>query len=213
MCANDRSAEASNIMKSQKITRFLATFVMASAALAGWAYASELAAAPVKDAYPGRGAEIVVEGIELDALFAPIRAWSHLENYLETPRGLAGPFAALSDRGVKKFLDSLVFTEKGLASFDGDVLVRELSASQIYELLGLFGLERAAPVIADKARFESPMRKADGGLCVDSVGLPAPVVETMRCPLIENHQCAPPATCRYLHGARCITCNCGMIPP
>lgn len=169
----------------------------------------------VTDAAPAqaqdRSSPVSIPGLELDARFARIRSWRELDEYLKTPSGKASRFASLSDSGAREFIDSLVFTDLGLASFDGGVLARELGASQIYEILGLFGLQRLAPIVASESRVESDLDRAV--LTLEPSGVSEKVdIGQAACPLLQNYHCAPPATCRYASQAYCITCNCGMVP-
>lgn len=155
----------------------------------------------------GNGAAINVPGVEVDTKFAAIKSWGDLESYLNyAPED--DPLSALSSAGVDEFLDSLVFTELGLASFSANVLTRELTASQIYDLLGLFGLQKIVPALAANARVESVLDQQILSLSDADSGNSA-----AKCPIIPDTHCTPPATCRFAAGAHCVTCNCGMIPP
>lgn len=142
---------------------------------------------------------------ELDVLLtqraAPIQSVQDLEKHLaENPNS---PLLRLSDAGRTVFLDSLVFTEKGLASFNYKPLENELTPSQIHELLSLFGLARLTP------RFENARIETS----TDMKLLNATSDVSVQCPTIEGAQCVPPASCRKMTDWWCVTCNCGMITP
>lgn len=89
------------------------------------------------------------ERIELDHLLARIKSESDLKAYLSDVPLKASPLRFMSDTGRERFLDSLVFTELGLASFNYSDLVGELSASEIYEILALFGMQHEVRQLPD----------------------------------------------------------------
>jgi hypothetical protein len=69
---------------------------------------------------------------------APIQSRSDFDTYLAEHS--ASAIHSLSHGGREAFLTSLVFTEKGLGSFNYQVLENELTPTQIQEVLALFGL-------------------------------------------------------------------------
>lgn len=71
---------------------------------------------------------------------APIKSRAELIAHLEKGNS---PIDALSDAGRQMFLDSLEFGDNGLASFRKVELEAELTPTQIYEILKLFGFQRA----------------------------------------------------------------------
>lgn len=76
---------------------------------------------------------------------ASIRSIANLHAYLaRTPRG---PLDNLSPWGRKVFLSSLKFNEQGLTQFDFTVVEEELSATEAYRLLGLFGVQRTTSLL------------------------------------------------------------------
>jgi len=60
----------------------------------------------------------------------------------------------LSDYGKSRFVKSMVFSDKGLASFSYAELEAELTPTQIYEIMSLFGLQRLVPMMSG-ARIET----------------------------------------------------------
>jgi hypothetical protein len=87
----------------------------------------------------------------LNHLLAPIRSRAELDAHLNTDES---PLMALSDPSLEMFLDSLIFGEHNLASFRRNELEAELTVSQIYEILSLFGFQQATPGFVN-ARIES----------------------------------------------------------
>ncbi|MDH5823578.1 hypothetical protein QFW77_11330 [Luteimonas sp. RD2P54] len=83
---------------------------------------------------------------ELAYELAPVKSEADLRSLLV--EGAEGtPLAALSPGAQQRFLQSLVFSEAGLASFYYEDLRAELSPTQIYRLLSLFGAQRSTPSI------------------------------------------------------------------
>lgn len=77
---------------------------------------------------------------------APVKSAADLQKFLAKGTDRT-PLAALSPGARQRFLQSLVFTEKGLASFKYDDLRTELTATQIYQVLSLFGAQRSTGTI------------------------------------------------------------------
>jgi hypothetical protein len=152
-----------------------------------------------------------VQGIEVDTRMAQVKSRAELDAYLREDSNQDHPLFALSEDGLRQFLGSLVFTERGLASFNASALEAELTATQIYRVLSLFGLQRMAPLVAAKARVETGLDRSVIDLASTSEFTNSPL--DVACPVIENTECTPPATCRSAFQAWCVTCNCGMDPP
>lgn len=77
----------------------------------------------------------------LNERVALIHSKSDLENYLKlTPSGRSA-FRHLSLTNRKIFLDSLVFANAGVGSYNYDVLVSNLKINQVRDILALFGLQ------------------------------------------------------------------------
>ena len=79
---------------------------------------------------------------DFDRAMAPIHTRAELDGYLARNRA-HNPVEALSPAARERFLASLQFGPKGLASLKVDDLSAELSAAQAYRLLALFGLQAA----------------------------------------------------------------------
>lgn len=95
----------------------------------------------------------MTNGAEPDKLLArkpgepnlPIASKSDLANYLKLVPISESPLSYLSRGARNRFLDGLVFTSHGVGSYFSRELDMELTASQIYEVLSLFGLQGDTP--------------------------------------------------------------------
>lgn len=128
---------------------------------------------------------------------ALIRSRSELGQHISA-QGSNSPLSVLSTGGRTRFIQSLVFTEKGLASFDYSDLRSELTASQVFRILRLFGVEHAISSIPN-------LRTAHE---IDSL-----LISTLRIgidPEIDynNYSCVSKATCSYTSNSICIGDNC-----
>lgn len=65
-----------------------------------------------------------------------------MDAYLLRTRNAASPLSALSPSAQHRFLDSLRFTPAGLSSFRYADLEAELTPTQAYKLLALFGMQQ-----------------------------------------------------------------------
>jgi hypothetical protein len=70
-----------------------------------------------------------------------------LEDYAANDASSVNPLAALSPRARRHFIASLRFGPQGLASFSTADLENELSVSEAYRLLALFGMQATVAVI------------------------------------------------------------------
>ena len=93
----------------------------------------------------------------IDMEMAPIRSDIDLATYLRTA-GNDSPLMALSPGARERFLATLTFNENGLVGYKYEELARELTASQAYRVLALFGAQRTAYMLG--ARVDSPADRA-----------------------------------------------------
>lgn len=171
------------------------------ATLAAFLFAFGSATAVPNSASFSETAEFVAEK-ERDArvgesLLSPIRTSAELSAYLQLHK--TSPFNALSKRSQQLFVESLVFTENGLASYRYRELESELTPRQAFELLSLFGAQKTLGYL-QFAQASSEESNAAAKL--------APV-------LLDDHKgyrCVPPATCQSSMDHICIGANCGMYP-
>ena len=84
---------------------------------------------------------------QLDMMSAPIHSESDLAKYDEITDVSQNPLNSLSQAAKGRFLKSLIFNEKGLSSFGEADLKTELSASQVYRILSLFGVQSSTQII------------------------------------------------------------------
>lgn len=88
---------------------------------------------------PASDIDEVARALELSRFNAPIKSKDDLDIHLSLAQPGTSPFHALSVEALKRFIDSLVFTDYGLASWRYDDIVIELSDRQIYEIMKMFG--------------------------------------------------------------------------
>ena len=115
-----------------------------------------------------------------------IQSAKDLDVYLQTAR--TSPLDRLSVADKQNFLNSLVFTENGLASYQYSAL-ETLSATDMYQILSLFGVERTASLITQK----------------NTVSNVEPIAESSGDH--EGYLCSGRATCTEAPGNIC-TSNC-----
>lgn len=98
---------------------------------------------------PSASASTPVEtGATIEQRFAPIHSEVQLQDYLrELPA--TSPLSDLSDEGRSRFVSSLRFNEAGLVSYSYADVQEELTATQAYRLLALFGAQRTLGSLPD----------------------------------------------------------------
>ncbi|MDX1442660.1 MAG: hypothetical protein R3270_02655 [Gammaproteobacteria bacterium] len=137
--------------------------------------------------------------IGIASAMATIRSQEAAADFIKRPDVGTTAFGPLSSESRQKFVDSLVFTEKGLASFRYAELEAELTPTQIYKLLSLFGAQHAAFAL-DNARVETALDRKIRDTVTISSDYP-------------DYMCYPPATCVRNMFTICIGSNCGMQEP
>lgn len=143
---------------------------------------------------------------------AQIRSKDNLDSHLAVAHIINSPILYLSDKARTRFLESLEFSENGLASFDYRDLQRELTASQIYEVLSLFGMQKTIRSIPH-LRVASDLDKAviDAAYLPLSCNTPGPVLPGAGGFCDDDHWhnyvCRSPGTCSGRNGSIC-TSNC-----
>lgn len=86
---------------------------------------------------------------ELAFLAAPIKSQSDLQEFRASSYFKQSPFKKLSADGQRRFFDSLTFNETGLTSFDYKDMEAELTVSQAYQILSLFGSQSAVRTMSE----------------------------------------------------------------
>lgn len=132
---------------------------------------------------------------------APIKSKPEALSYLARNAGRKTPLDALSKGAQQRFLQSLVFTDKGLASFYYDDLRAKLTATQIYQVLALFGAQ-------DSTKFIPGLRIIDS---TDAAIADRGNQQIRTLTDYPNYKCTPPATCAPSFSTICIGSNC-FIP-
>ena len=126
-----------------------------------------------------------------------IRSARDLQRYLSATG--TSPLSALSSGARERFLSSITFGAKGISGFHYADLQRELTASQMYDVLRLFGVQKDVAIIPN-VRVDTPADKR--------------VIRTF--PFIakpidggdyRDYRCASRATCSQSPGDIC-TSNC-----
>lgn len=92
----------------------------------------------------------------LMASAAVILSHEDLARYLSSTRPANNAFAVLSDGGRGEFFASLRFNENGLTTFSTRPLENELTPTQIYKVLSLFGAQRLTKLMSN-ARIETDL--------------------------------------------------------
>lgn len=144
---------------------------------------------------------------EIVSRLAPIQSAADLQQYQVDHARIGSPLDRLSPSAKQRFLSSLTFSDKGLASFSYADLQDELTPSQIYQVLTLFGVQRTAS-FARHARIETD---------TDRMILGAPSVAPQTCTINstlagagcdhEGYRCIERATCALAMQMIC-TSNC-----
>lgn len=128
----------------------------------------------------------------IEFAMAPIKSADDLAAYLRTA-GTDSPLMALSPGARERFLGSLSFNANGLVSYQYEDLARELTASQAYRLLALFGAQRTTHLVG--ARVE------DGA---DEAVAAKPRVPQLRADHAK-YKCVSPHNCYYSEFFICLT--------
>lgn len=181
-------------VRTLSLRPFLGAFVIASACI-GDSAASPRPDAPPETPSPAIDGEFAER--ELAYQLAVIRSSADLDLHRQLRDS---PLNLLSPGARQRFLDSPVFGQRGLASFDYLDLRMELTAAQIYRLLQLFGVQRSLTLIP-QPRVESPADAA-----VMAALSPGAIIR--RGIDYGDHWCESRATCRRSTGAICIGDNC-----
>ncbi len=94
---------------------------------------------------------------EIANFHAPVKSQMDLRNFMASNRTTA--LDALSQNSKRDFIGSLKFTKKGLSSFNYNVLEAELTPTEIYGILSMFGLQRGTGQF-DNARPQTSLDQA-----------------------------------------------------
>lgn len=81
------------------------------------------------------------DAYRIEQRLAPIHDAAQLDDHLRT-LSPGSPLSALSEAARQRFIASLRFNEAGLVSFSYQDIQKELSPTEAYRLLALFGAQR-----------------------------------------------------------------------
>lgn len=123
-------------------------------------------------------------------MLAPIKSPQDLARYLKITPLNASSLKHLSDSARADFLASLTFNEKGLTSFKFATLEMELNPTRIAEILSLFGMQRATPLLVNAkiiTERDRQLMSSTGPLTCDDVSpLRAGGATAMDCGLFDG---------------------------
>lgn len=147
---------------------------------------------------------------DLATLAAPIRSEHSLNRHLSA--GLAeSPLRYLGQPALRRFLASLEFNELGLTTFRYTELEDELTPTQIYEVLSLFGQQHQTPKLR-YARVVTPLdadilRGAIPGVMPAGLACDVVSIGEDQCGDRKDYRCISPGTCGPSDTLIC-TSNC-----
>lgn len=131
---------------------------------------------------------------------APVKSAAALAEYMKSVPSDQSPLSALSPGAKARFINGLTFNEKGLTSYNYADLKAELTASQIYQLLSLFGVQHTTPLIRG-ARVQNDTDRAILRLN-DNADIVRPLSD------YGDYKCVTMATCGRATDFICIGQNC-----
>ena len=132
---------------------------------------------------------------DLAMLSAPIKSERSLRSHVSA--GLDGsPLRYLSRPALERFLSSLQFNENGLTSYRYSDLEAELTPSQIYQVLSLFGQQHGTPMLRGA--------KIRTQLDAEIMAGPVPGVAAARWNQCDVQSPSQSLTCGDKRGYRCI---------
>lgn len=131
---------------------------------------------------------------------ATIKTAAQMHRYLQNSPLELSAFSGMTGVQMREFVSSLTFNDKGLTGFDPTPL-RQLSPSQVYRILSLFGMQSGTSRIA-----ASPRSDIDHDLNIAPLGIGGEFGDSDG-PFLEGYRCEGQHTCRESQRAAC-TSNC-----
>ncbi len=128
-----------------------------------------------------------------------LRSRSDLQRYLSATATTNSPLRALSSGARERFLSSITFGAKGISGFRYADLQSELTASQSYEVLRLFGVQKDVAII--------PNVRADTSADKRVIRASPFMAKHIDGSDYRDYRCASRATCSQSPGDIC-TSNC-----
>ncbi|MFC7520178.1 hypothetical protein ACFQS6_08195 [Xanthomonas populi] len=146
----------------------------------------------------------------MDQEVAPIRSQAELQEYLRVLPARS-PLKFLSPVAREKFLNSLVFSRNGLASYSYKDLAIELTALEAYKVLALFGQQATVTLIPGLRQpdgFSKTIMSSAGSRAFASPGDGRCSPEASSKADYPDHACVARATCVEALGKICVGANC-----
>lgn len=131
---------------------------------------------------------------------AAIKSKNQLHKYLQSSPEDLSAFSGMTGAQLRQFVSGLTFNERGLTGFDPTPL-RQLSPSQVYRILSLFGMQSGTSKIA-----AAPRSEIDRDLNISPLGIGGELGNSDG-PFLEGYRCEGQHTCRESQRAAC-TSNC-----
>lgn len=131
----------------------------------------------------------------LDRIAAPITNRAALDEYARSLPAQS-PLMSLTKESRKEFLDSLVFTERGLASYQY-VPLQKIDAADAYRILALFGVQGSLAAIPGVNASSVDGRLVRAAMSKDPIMVDYP-----------GYACVSKATCGDSRTSICIGNNC-----
>ncbi|MBY6064562.1 hypothetical protein [Pseudidiomarina sediminum] len=135
---------------------------------------------------------------------------------VEELKDSSSPLNLMSNDAKHEFVNSISFSEKGITSFNYKVLESELTPTEIYRVLSLFGMQRLVPMFkdarivteSDYLLMNRPENTSNSGLSksefgTSDFGAEKPVLDADH----KGYRCSARATCSRSMSEIC-TSNC-----
>jgi hypothetical protein len=140
----------------------------------------------------------------------PVKSAAQLERHLKEKSGAQTPLAKLSAAAKSRFIESLTFNHKGLTGLYYLDLKAELSFTDVYSVLALFGQQHLTKHIADMPRKTSLEEELDDEMCDDCffrdwLDLFDDAFAGNTPDDHKGYQCISPGTCKVKGGYICLS--------
>lgn len=146
---------------------------------------------------------------------AIIKTEDDLVSHLAAAEWTGSPLDALSDDAKRRFIGDLVFGNGGVASFNSAVLTSELTPTESYSILALFGLQDAVVHMRHKkvetsldAALNRSCGAGGGGFWGIERAAPGAVGVSAACTEYVVGKCDGVGTCRHRTGYTCHPPSC-----
>jgi hypothetical protein len=139
-----------------------------------------------------------------------IKSSAQLERHLNERPGAQTPLAKLSAGAKSRFIQSLTFNHRGLTGFYYSDLRAELTSTDIYRILALFGQQHLTKLVADVPSKAGIEEEIDDAMCDDCMPWDWPDLfdDAFAGNTPDDHkgyQCISPGTCKQKGGYICLS--------